>query len=116
MRILFIIISLLHGLIHIMGYLKEFHIAHIKQITGPNLIQVNDTGRRILGSLWLLATILFLATAAAFMVNSPWLLWLGLAAVVVSQMLLVLYWTDAKFGTIANLYILIYLLIFYFQH
>src|SRR5690606_11209510 len=62
------------------------------------------------GLLWFVATILFLATAVLYLMRSPIWAFPGLAAVILSQVLILGAWSDAKAGTIANIIILLVLL------
>ena len=60
-----------------------------------------------MGILWLIALILFLAAAIQLISNHD-LWWItGLVAVILSQVLIIIFWQDAKFGTIANIIILL---------
>jgi hypothetical protein len=52
MKIAFLIIVLLHGLIHLLGFVKGFELKEVKELTLP----ISKT----LGIVWLTATILFL--------------------------------------------------------
>ncbi len=98
MRIVFLILLAVHGLIHMLGFVKAFKLSEVKELTLPVSKQA--------GLLWLLALILFLAAALMFAFkNSQWWM-LGAGAVVISQVLIIAAWQDAKFGTIANLLIL----------
>jgi len=97
MRIAFIIILSLHGLIHLIGL---FHALGIKADA------INSDIPRQQGYFWGLATVLFLLTAVLFYLeNELWWL-IGLIAILVSQWLIILTWQDSKFGTIANIIIL----------
>lgn len=98
MRIAFIIILVIHGLIHLLGFVKAFGLADVKQLT--------QTISKPFGTVWLLVCILFVITAIMYISkNGYW--WLpGFIAVLISQILVILYWQDAKFGTIANVIIL----------
>lgn len=99
MKIVFILIVIIHALIHLLGFLKAFQLAEINQLT-QNI-------SRPMGILWLIALILFLAAAIQFISNHD-LWWItALAAVILSQVLIILFWQDAKFGTITNLIILL---------
>lgn len=94
-RAIFLFILFVHGLIHLMGFVKAFKLADIPQLTQP----ISKTN----GLLWLLTTLLFVAAAALlFMKKDVWWM-IALPAVVLSQILIALSWGDAKFGTIANL-------------
>ncbi len=111
MTIALVIIIALHGLIHLIGFVKEFKLAEVKQISGP---KVSATTGKLLGAMWLAATVLFFVLAVAILQNTQWAAIVGIAAVVVSQILLIIYWKDAKFGTIANLLIITYIIIHYY--
>ena len=103
MKIFFSLIILIHGLIHLMGFVKAFHLANIEQL--PQSIT------KPVGLLWLQTTILFLLALLFFLTDKEFWWWFGLTAVVFSQALIVMSWTDAKAGTIANVLILIPVLI-----
>jgi len=99
LRIFFLIVVFIHGMIHILGFLKAFQLAEINQLT-QNI-------SRPMGILWLIALILFIAAAIQYISNHD-LWWItALAAVILSQVLIILFWQDAKFGTIANIIILL---------
>lgn len=99
MRIVFILIFILHALIHLLGFIKAFGFAEINQLT-QNI-------SRSMGILWLIALILFLAAAIQLISNHD-LWWItALSAVILSQVLIILFWQDAKFGTIPNIIILL---------
>lgn len=99
MKTIFIILVALHGAIHLLGFTKAFNLAAVNQLTLP----ISKTA----GVLWLLATILLLATAVLFFLDkSTW--WIAaLVAILLSQYLIFGSWQDAKFGTIANVIILL---------
>ena len=98
-RAVFIIVISLHGLIHLLGFAKAFGYAQLPQLGQPI--------SRSLGALWLLAALLLVATAAAFALWPRWWWLLGGLALVVSQAVIVTSWSDAKFGTLANLLLLV---------
>ena len=99
MKWIFFFIVITHALIHLLGFLKAFQLAEINQLT-QNI-------SKPMGILWLIALILFLAAAIQLISNHD-LWWItALAAVILSQVLIILFWQDAKFGTIANIIILL---------
>ncbi|MDD4821682.1 MAG: hypothetical protein PHI48_03890 [Bacteroidales bacterium] len=99
MRIAFVVLILIHGLIHLLGFVKAFELSEVKQLT--------QTISKPFGVLWLLAFILFVVTAILFACkNNSWWMF-GVAALVISQLLIIYFWRDAKFGTIPNVIILI---------
>lgn len=94
-----IIIIIIHALIHLLGFLKAFQLTKINQLS-QNI-------SKPMGTFWLIALILFFAAAVQFISNQD-LWWItALAAVILSQVLIILLWQDAKFGTIANIIILL---------
>ena len=108
MRYAFAFLLLAHGLIHLMGFAKAFKYAEITQLTQPI--------SRTAGVFWLLAAVLFLvATALFFLQKDNWWMF-ALPAVLLSQGLIFTSWQDAKFGTIANVLIVVgRFVLWYFQ-
>jgi hypothetical protein len=88
-----------HGLIHLLGLAKAFHLAALPQLSQPI--------PRGLGLLWLFASGLVLATAGmvAAGARTSWIV--GGAAVVVSQVVIAAAWRDAWAGTAANAMLLL---------
>lgn len=94
----FAILLVVHGLIHVLGTAKAFSWADLPQLTQPISVTF--------GALWLLAALLFLTTAVSLFVW-PRVWWaVGACAVVVSMLVIVPAWTDAKFGALANTVVL----------
>lgn len=107
MRIALAILLALHGAIHLMGFLKWSGLGVVPQLTGRTLLLLSPAAGRVFGWFWLLAC-LTLATGAALLIARSGGWWvLALSGVVLSQALVVLAWPDAKFGTLANLLILV---------
>lgn len=99
MRIVFLIIVLLHGLIHLLGFVKGFGFKEVKELTLPI--------SKPMGLVWLTSTILFLTYGFLYSVNSKYVWLVGFVTVAISQILIILFWKDAKFGTIPNFIILV---------
>lgn len=97
----------LHGAIHVLGFLAWSKLAPVPQLSGRTLVSFSKMGERIFALAWLLSLLVFLAAAVLRVVRHDawWVLALG--AVVLSQSLIVLAWPDAKFGTLANALILV---------
>lgn len=99
LKYLFSFIVLLHGLIHLIGFAKAFQYVNIAQLT-------KEISKPV-GVIWLLAAMLFISASVAYIIGKPaWFLY-GIAAVALSQIVIVMVWSDAKFGTIANAVILV---------
>lgn len=94
MRWVFLALISLHGLIHFMGFAKAFGLAELPQLTQPI--------SKGMGILWLAAGLALLATVALF-IGAPRVWWVvGCGAVLLSQIVILSSWSDAKLGTIAN--------------
>lgn len=108
MKIIFIALVSIHGLIHLFGFLKAFKISEFEAIVQPV--------SKIYGIFWLVASLFFIACATMLIKDySQW--WLAsLVALVLSQLLVFNYWSDAKFGMIANVIILVPTILAYAQH
>ncbi|MDZ7659659.1 hypothetical protein [Fodinibius sp.] len=93
-KTIIIIILILHGLIHFLGFVKAFELAQIDQLKE----QISNKA----GTFWLLTAFIFFVTAILlYFGNESWRM-AGGAAVIISQILIILSWSDAKYGTIAN--------------
>jgi hypothetical protein len=99
MKIFLGIIIVIHGLIHLLGFVKAFEFSEIQQLAKPI--------SKPMGIGWLSACVVFLIAALLFAFQSNYWWLFGSIAVVISQVLIIYFWQDAKFGTIANVIILI---------
>ncbi len=106
-RYIFIFLTLLHGLIHFMGFVKAFNYANFSQLTKEI--------SKPMGVLWFVTATLFVLSVILFLfIKDAWV-YFALLAILFSQYLLLNNWQDAKFGTIANGIILIFVIIGFFQ-
>jgi hypothetical protein len=94
---------IIHGLIHIAGFVKAFDLIRINEL--------KENISRPAGVLWLLSAILLIISAVLYFMDKNYWWILAAPAVLLSQILIILAWRDAKFGTIANLIILIPLIV-----
>ncbi len=99
MNYLFAALLTLHGLIHLVGAARALGFAKAPGPTQPI--------SRPVGLLWLLAAVLFLATAAAlFAWPRGW--WaVGAVAIILSQVVILTSWKDARFGSVLNVIALV---------
>ncbi len=98
MKSTFNFILTIHGFIHLIGYATAFFETEIsKQLVGVS---------KPIGSIWLVTFIMFIVVSLQFQTGKKWF-YLGIFTVLVSQTLIILAWSDAKFGTIANIIILL---------
>jgi hypothetical protein len=105
MRLVLAGVVLLHGLIHLIGPARAYGWADVSALQVP----VSRTA----GALWLAAALLFVVGSiglfggAAEFAQPEWWWAPTLAAIALSQVLIVRSWADAGFGTIANLVIVV---------
>lgn len=98
MRYILAFILLIHGGIHCMGFSKAFGYGNITAIT--------KTISKAAGTVWLLVFLIFTGAVILLLLKKQ-IWWLpAVIAVVVSQILIIMVWQDAKFGTIANILVL----------
>ncbi|WP_336518172.1 DUF6544 family protein [Pollutibacter soli] len=98
MKFIFAAVIFIHGLIHFMGFAKAFNYGEINQL----MIPVSRT----IGALWLLTGFLFVITAMLFFMKKDNWGMVAAVAVVISEVVIIMSWKDARFGTIPNVLIL----------
>ncbi|NIA30849.1 MAG: hypothetical protein GWP06_13165, partial [Actinobacteria bacterium] len=107
LKLLFVSILFIHGLIHLLGFVKEWQLAQVSQLTGATLFPLSGNLSKVAGLLWLLAFILFVVSSSAYLLGQDIWWMVAFWALLISQILIIIYWPDAKFGTIANIIIFI---------
>ncbi|MDR3610518.1 MAG: hypothetical protein P4L27_08155 [Ignavibacteriaceae bacterium] len=105
LKIILLLIFVIHGMIHLLGFIKAYKITEVDQLTKEI--------SKPMGLFWLLAAVLFTITFILFLLNNKLCLITGSGAVIISQLLIFYSWQDAKFGTIANIVIILILIIGY---
>ena len=96
-------IIFIHGLIHLLGFVKAFNLAKVDQL--------KQNISKIAGLFWLISSLLFITTAFVFILNKNYWWLFAVTSMIISQILIIKSLSDAKFGTIANLIVLIALII-----
>ncbi len=97
-KLLFVAMLVIHGLIHLLGFVKAFGLADVRQLSAP----ISPA----MGILWLAAAMLLLVAATTRYVAPPWFWIIGAAALVLSQVLIISAWSDARAGTAVNVVLL----------
>ncbi len=98
LKIIFLFMVFVHGLIHLLGFIKAFNLVEIKELT----MSVS----RPMGLLWLVIALLFFVFGVLYLTASTYWWLPGMVAVIASQLVIFLWWGDAKYGTIPNVLIL----------
>ncbi|HOK03414.1 MAG TPA: hypothetical protein PLD85_13115, partial [Spirochaetota bacterium] len=105
MRYLFLGIIFIHGLIHLLGFIHGSGLGEVKGLTIPV--------SKSMAFLWLIASFLVIIYGIAYFADCRYNWLFGFFAFVLSQLLIIIYWKDAKFGTIPNAVIIILSIISY---
>ena len=79
---------------HLMGYVKAFSISEA--------LQISQSIPKNLGMLFFFTSFLFLIAAILFFTKFNLWFVFAIVGVITSQILIIHYWQDAKFGTIIN--------------
>lgn len=114
MRTTLAILLLLHGLVHLVGFIGPFQLVRRApyqiSLLGEEL-DASDLGAKLVGVLWLVVAAAFAVAAAAVFVDASW--WPTCTAVVAtfSLLLCILGWPGSKVGVPVNLTILLAMLV-----
>ena len=98
MKVIFPVLVGLHALLHFLGTLKAFQPQLVPQLSR------NISGAE--GVLWFLDGVLLLLSLYFYISKEEFWPVLALIAALLSQLLISLNWSDAKYGTFLNLFIL----------
>ncbi|MGD9899445.1 MAG: DUF6544 family protein [Calditrichaceae bacterium] len=95
---IFSFIVIVHALIHLLGFAKAYNFGSIQQLT--------KVISKPMGMIWLFTFLLFVITVLLFWMNKNMWPALAIISVIFSQILILTVWSDAKFGTVANIIVL----------
>jgi hypothetical protein len=107
---------ILHGLVHLLWFVVPWRITTVDGLPYSTTvlagrIDIGHTGMRVVGLLWLAATVLWLAAGLASIFAAPWWPVLAAVAAIFSAVLCVLGLPIAKYGLAIDLAILLLLLL-----
>src|SRR5690606_23705200 len=100
LRIIFTMFLISHGLLHLIGFAKEWQVTSLPLSRKILVLTANPS--RMAGVLWLTACLLFVGAGLSFLMRRDWFWVPAAAGVLVSQILIVIYWNDFKYGTWIN--------------
>ena len=114
LTILFAVLVILHGLVHLMGttvYMKWDQIEALPYKTAllNGRWELGETGMKVFGSLWLIPLLGFLLSGTALLAGWSWGETVLAASALVSLVLTILDWQVAYAGIGVNIIILIVL-------
>ena len=101
------VVIFIHGLIHLLGAVNELGLAKVEGFTNKTLFLIPYNIQPIFGVFWFIAVVAFLMTAFGLVTDRQWWRAVAIGAAIFSQILIMIWWPDAKWGTIANALIII---------
>ncbi len=99
MKITLAILTIIHALIHTLGFIKSIYPEKLQRLTIP-------IGRGT-GFLWLASSFLFITTVILFLYGDKSWVYFGIVSVMISQFVIIKSWRDALTGTLANVLLVI---------
>lgn len=99
MKYIIAVLLVVHGLIHLLGFVKAFNLAQPAQLQAAI--------SRPMGVSWLVTALLLVTSAVLIFTMRHWWWMPAALGVVLSQILIFTTWNDAKAGTIANILLII---------
>jgi len=85
-----------------MGFAKAFGYGNITQLGEVS---------KPMGSLWLITAFLFITVAILLLFKKDAWIIMGMIAAILSQILIVSAWKDARFGTVANIMLVVFVIL-----
>jgi hypothetical protein len=110
-RIIIMIGLMIHGLIHLLGFVVPWRLATVDGLTYKTTVlagrfDVGERGTQIIGLLWFVAAVGFVAAGIAVLTLHPWWPALVLSITLLSLVITILGWPEAQIGVLINLIIL----------
>jgi hypothetical protein len=119
LRVLLGMVLLLHGLVHLIGFVVPWRLVDLSEegfvykttlLSGS--LDLGAVGIQVVGALWLLAAIAFVAAALGLFLRRPWTVRLLAVAASFSLLLTLLDYSVAYAGAYLNLALLAGLLVY----
>ena len=97
----------LHGVAHLVGFVAPWQLAQLDEVPYRTTvlggtIDLGDSGIRVVGVLWLLVTLAFVAAAIGLLADRAWWRALALSVSTLSIALCALQWPESRVGVIVN--------------
>ncbi len=115
MHIVFALILFGHGFAHLPGFLVFWKLATLKEMPYKTSIlagrvDVGDFVIRVVGVLWLLAALAFVTSSIGTATRLSWWQPAALTTSIVSLLLCIIGWPEARFGLLINTALIAFLL------
>lgn len=98
MSLIFVLLIIVYGIIHLIGFIKYFELADNNQLKQdiPKTMEL----------LWLFTAMLLFIVIILYLKKGQWF-YVTVLVIVLSQILIIMFWKDTKFGTIVNVILLL---------
>ena len=114
LKILLILTTFIHGLIHLLGFVAYWPLANVAQLPYKTTLlggrlDLDETGMQVYSLLWLLAALGFVIAAVGLALGKPFWAPLMLGTVLLSLVICALDWSAAYLGVLVDLALLLVL-------
>lgn len=112
MRIVLALLMAGHGIAHLPGFLVSWQLRSFPELPFRTtifgtLLDVGEAGIRMIGAVWLAVGVGFIVLAGATLARAAWWLPFAYILIVLSTVLCLAGWPDARLGLVANAVILL---------
>lgn len=109
-------VLVLHGIAHIVGFVAPWRLVEMTELPYKTTvlggaIDLGDKGIRVVGVIWLIALIAFIAAAMGLLQGAEWWQTPAFAAIALSTVLTLSEWPRTRAGTLVNVILLAALLL-----
>lgn len=95
LKYILVVLLLIHAVAHLPGFVKALYPASVTQLTRSVSLPA--------GIMWLFAALIFIASAVLLLTGRAGWYYTIAAGIIISQVLIIFFWHDAKYGTILNI-------------
>jgi hypothetical protein len=105
---------ILHGVAHLVGFVVPWKLVQVEDSPYKTTLlsgrwDVGGNGIRVVGILWLLGALAFVAAGAGLLAGFAWWADTTIYATIGSLLLSVLGWPDSRIGAVINVLLLLFL-------
>lgn len=116
MYIVLAVFLFLHGFAHLPGFIVSWRLADLKGMPYKttiltNSVDIGEIGIRVVGALWLIAALMFIASGIGLLAHAPWAKPVTMASAGFSLALCVVGLPDSRIGLFVNIVVIAFLLI-----
>ena len=116
MRLLLASAVAAHGVAHLVGFVSAWKLAMLPELPYKTMllagrVDVGDAGMRIVGMLWLLLAVAFVAAAVDVATDTGWAAGVMPVAAIASLALCMTTWPEARIGVAVNIALIVLLAI-----